>query len=82
MPATERKFLKNNYLRRDSLLGGDLNPILGFCFPLFSRVFLGEFPSGWKTTESSGNKSVVFCGRATYTFAMCFDYFLPFLWGL
>jgi hypothetical protein len=26
--------------------GGDLNPILGFCFPLFSRVLPGEFPSG------------------------------------
>ena len=26
--------------------GGDLNPILGFCFPLFSRCFPGEFPSG------------------------------------
>ena len=24
---------------------GDLNPILGFCFPLFSRVLPGEFPS-------------------------------------
>jgi hypothetical protein len=30
------------------LLGGDLNPILAFRFPLFSKVYLGEFPSGWK----------------------------------
>ena len=28
------------------LLGGDLTPILGFCFPLFSGVFPSEFPSG------------------------------------
>jgi len=39
--------------------GGDLNPFLGFCFPLFSMVFPREFPSGWKTTESSGKKIVV-----------------------
>jgi hypothetical protein len=26
--------------------GGDLNPISGFCFPLFSRCFRGKFPSG------------------------------------
>ena len=26
--------------------GGDLNPTLGFYFPLFSRCFPGEFPSG------------------------------------
>jgi DNA-binding transcriptional LysR family regulator len=25
---------------------GDLNPILGFCFPLFSMVFPGESPAG------------------------------------
>ena len=43
-----------------SLLGGDLNPPLGFYFPLFSMSFAREFPSGWKTTESSGNKIVVF----------------------
>jgi hypothetical protein len=28
------------------VLGGDLNPILGFYFPLFSMVFPREFPSG------------------------------------
>jgi hypothetical protein len=26
--------------------GGDLNPLSGFCFPLFSMVFPWEFPSG------------------------------------
>ena len=26
------------------MLGGDLNPISGFYFPLFSRFFPGEFP--------------------------------------
>jgi hypothetical protein len=29
---------------------GDLNPILGFCFPLFSIHFPGEFPSGVETS--------------------------------
>jgi hypothetical protein len=52
-----------------------LNPILGFYFPLFSRVFPREFPSGWKTAESSGKKivvslrtkfSAVFCGRRPF----------------
>jgi hypothetical protein len=38
---------------------GDLNPILGFCFPLFSMSFGRELPSEWKTKESSGNKIVV-----------------------
>src|ERR1700741_2888298 len=39
--------------------GGDLNPILGFCFPLFFRVFPWGIPSGEKTMESSGSKSLV-----------------------
>ena len=26
--------------------GGDLNPILGYCFPLFSMVFPRKLPSG------------------------------------
>jgi hypothetical protein len=28
------------------LLGGGLDPLSGFCFPLFSMVFPWEFPSG------------------------------------
>jgi hypothetical protein len=40
--------------------GGDLNPVLGFCFPLFSMSFAREFPSGWKSVERSGIKIVVF----------------------
>jgi hypothetical protein len=50
------------------VLGGDLNPFLGFYFPLFSMVFPWEFPSGWKTTESSGKKIVVNCSHSTYKF--------------
>ena len=38
MPATERKFLKNNYLRRDPLLGGGLEPHFRV---LFSAIFQG-----------------------------------------
>ena len=45
---------------------GDLNPILGFCFPLFSMVFPGEFPSGEKTAEGSGSESVANCRKSTY----------------
>jgi hypothetical protein len=42
------------------LLGGDLNPPLGFYFPLFSMSFAREFPSGWQSVEGSGIKIVVF----------------------
>jgi hypothetical protein len=56
-PALERPGIRHNGMIRKSFInnyldviflcsGGDLNPILGFCFPLFSRVFPGEFPSG------------------------------------
>jgi len=51
--------------------GGDLNPILGFCFPLFSRLLPWKFPSGWKTTESSGDKIVVNCSQSTYKIFSC-----------
>jgi hypothetical protein len=40
--------------------GGDLNPPLGFYFPLFSTSFAREFPSGWQSVERSGIKTVVF----------------------
>jgi hypothetical protein len=61
------------------LLGGDLNPILGFCFPLFSRVFPGEFPSAWKTVEGSGRKSVVNCSQSTYIVSARFNISYTFL---
>jgi hypothetical protein len=57
------------------LLGGDLNPILGFCFPLFSMGFPREFPSGWKSVESSGSKSLVFFGQLAYIFYVRFNHF-------
>jgi hypothetical protein len=53
------------------MLGGDLNPFLGFCFPLFSMVFPWEFLSGWKTAESSGKKIVVNCNQSTYKIFGC-----------
>jgi hypothetical protein len=43
-----------------AVLGGDLNPPLGFYFPLFSMSFAREFPSGWQSVEGSGIKIVVF----------------------
>src|SRR5271166_3517052 len=40
MPVVECKLFKNNHLKVGiSARGGDLNPILGFCFPLCSMVF-------------------------------------------
>ena len=57
--------------------GGDLNPPLGFYFPLFSMSFAREFPSGWKSVEMSGSKCVVICRQSTYKVLMCFDYCLP-----
>jgi hypothetical protein len=60
------------------LLGGDLNPLLGFCFPLFSMVCPWGISIRVETVEVDGSKSVVFCGRSTYKFSMCFDRSLPF----
>jgi hypothetical protein len=37
-----------------------------------------EFPSGWKSVEVSGSKSVANCGQTTYRISMCFDDSLPF----
>ena len=53
-----------------SCLGGDLNPILGFCFPPFSRVFPRKFPSAWKTVECSGSKTAANCCKSTYIFGV------------
>jgi hypothetical protein len=39
IPAVERKLFKNNHLNAASSARGDLNPISGFYFPPFSRVF-------------------------------------------
>jgi hypothetical protein len=71
-----RKYLKN--MARFLLCSGGLNSILGFGFPLFSMFFPGKSPSGWKTMEVGGSKSVVFCGRSTYKVSMCFEDSLPF----
>jgi hypothetical protein len=38
-------------------------------------VFPGEFPSGWKSVESSGSKSLVFFGQSAYIFYARFNYF-------
>jgi hypothetical protein len=53
---------------------GDLNPILGFYFPLFSRCFPREFPSRWKSAESSGSKGLVFFGESAHIFYVRFKY--------
>ena len=52
---------------------GDLNPILGFHFPLFSTHCPGKLPLGWKTVESSGSKSVANCGGSTYILFLRYD---------
>src|SRR5262249_30975153 len=59
------------------MLGGELNPILGFCFPLFSMVFPGEFPSAQKTADSCERKSVANCCKSTYKFFLRFSHFVP-----
>ena len=61
-----------------TMCSGGLNPILGFCFPPFSTCFPAEFPSGWKSTESSGKKIVVNCSQSTYMFYLRFNYFISF----
>ena len=57
------------------LLGGDLNPILGFCFPLFSMLFLGGVSL---RVETCGSKRTQKCGLSTYKIYSCFDRCLPF----
>jgi hypothetical protein len=52
------------------LLGRDLNPTSGFCFPLFSMVFSWGISIRVETWEVSGSKSVANCGRSTYKFSM------------
>ena len=67
-----RKYLSEWTLSGLLLLGGDLNPILGFYFPLFSMVFPRELPSGWKIADFSGSKTAANCCKSTYIF--CFGY--------
>jgi hypothetical protein len=57
----------------ESLLGGDLNPILGFCFPLFSRVLPWGISIRVETSGSERKQSVANCGRSKYKVSMCFD---------
>jgi hypothetical protein len=52
---------------------GELNPILGFCFPVFSRVIPGRISIWVKPVELGGSKSVVFCGGSTYKVFICID---------
>ena len=39
------------------VLGGDSNPVSGFCFPLFSIALPRKLPSVWKTVEGTGSKT-------------------------
>jgi hypothetical protein len=50
--------------------GGDLNPVSGFCFPLFSMVFPRKLPSGKKMADSGGSKIAAKCCKSTYTFCV------------
>ncbi len=47
-----RNGVDSNYV-----LGGDLNPLSGFPFPLFSIALLREIATAWKTVEGSGSKT-------------------------
>ena len=53
------------------LLGGDLNPVSEFCFPLFSMVLPRKLPSVWKTVEGTGSKIAANC-KSTYVFLVSF----------
>jgi hypothetical protein len=63
-----RKYLSTWTLDGLLLLGGDLNPNLGFYFPLFSMVFPRRLPSGWKMADFSGSKTAANCCKSTYLF--------------
>ena len=69
LPSERLKtFLPTRY-RFSPLLGGDLNPLSGSSFPLFSWCFPGEFPSEWKTVEDSGSKTAANCCKLPTFFA-------------
>jgi len=71
MPATERKFLKNNYLRRDPLLGG-LEPHFRV---LFSAVF-HVFPRGISLrVETCGSERKQKCGKLWSIYVQSFYVF-------
>jgi len=54
------------------VLGGDLNPILGFCFPLFSMVF----PWGISIrVESGGSERKQMCGKLWSIYVQSFYVF-------
>jgi hypothetical protein len=60
IPVVERKLFKSNHLKAGISARGDLNPILGFCFPLFSRVL----PWGISIrVETSGSERKQKCGK-------------------
>src|SRR6516165_11894904 len=59
------------------LLGGDLNPLSGFCFPPFSMSFPEEFPSGRKPRILVEGKLLLTCCTCTYKFFVCCSYFAP-----
>jgi hypothetical protein len=50
------------------VLGGDLNPLSGFCFPLISIALPRKMPSAWKTVEGSGSETAANCCKSTYSF--------------
>ena len=69
----KRKFFNNNNLHAR----GGLEPLFRVLFSAIFQGFPWEFPSGWKTAESSGKKTVVNCSQSTYKVYICFDRKLP-----
>ena len=65
----EFKALKSG-MQWNYVLGGDLNPVSGFYFPLFSMMFPGEFPLGQKMADSIGSKTAANCCKSTYMFCV------------
>jgi hypothetical protein len=78
----KRRIFRHEAFAHTVLIGfhleGDLNPVLGFYFPLFSILFPWGISIRVETCGSGRKQSVVFCGGPTYKFSMCCDRSLPF----
>jgi hypothetical protein len=58
-----------------NVCSGGLEPHFRVLFSAVSMYFPGEFPSGWKSVESSRSKSLVFFGQPAYMFYVRLNHF-------
>ena len=78
IPVVERKLFKNNNLKASVSARGDLNPVSGFYFPLFSTVFPWEISIRVESGGFSRKKKWRFVAASTYKFFICIGRCLPF----